>query len=165
MQIAAAAARAVPRLGLALVEREADARLVSGDPAAMAVAAQAIKGSGVQLLGASAGLDADPGVLAALDGAWLSAPDPAAFADFAAAYERQNGTPPGVIAGLAYDAVRIAAILRRSGGTDRSALLAAQGFKGACGDLRFRDDGSAQRDMAILAVDSGRYRLVDHGAA
>lgn len=164
-QIAAAALRAAPRAGLTIVEHDADAALVSGDPAAMAAAARPLKGSGVQLLGASVALDADPAILAALDGTWLSAPDPAAFADFAAAYEGQNGSPPGLIAGLAYDAVRIAAILRQGGGTDRSALLAAQGFKGVCGDLRFRDDGSAQRDMAILAVDSGRYRLVDHGAA
>ncbi|WP_404711573.1 hypothetical protein [Sphingomonas sp. MMS24-J13] len=164
-QVVAAAIRAIPRLGLTLVEREADARLVTGDPAAMAAAARTIRGSGVQVLGASAGLDADPAILASLDGAWLSAPDPAAFADFASAYEGQNGTPPGVIAGLAYDAVRISVLLRHGGGTDRSALLAAQGFKGVCGDLRFRDDGSAQRDMAILAVDSGRYRLVDHDAA
>lgn len=164
IQIAAAAGRTAQRIGLSLVDRDADARLVSGDPVTMAAAARAIKGSGVQLLGASAALEADPLILAALDGAWLSAPDPAAFADFAAAYEGQNGAPPGVISGLAYDAVRIAALLRRGGGTDRSALLGAQGFKGVCGDLRFRDDGSAQRDMAILAVDSCRYRLVDHGA-
>jgi ABC-type branched-subunit amino acid transport system substrate-binding protein len=164
MQVATAAKRTAQRTGLTIVDRDADAQLVSGDPAAMATAARAIKGSGVQLLGASAALEADPAILAALDGAWLSAPDPAAFADFASAYEGQNGTPPGVISGLAYDAARIAMLLRQGGGTDRSALLAAQGFKGVCGDLRFRDDGSAQRDMAILAVDSGRYRLVDHGA-
>jgi branched-chain amino acid transport system substrate-binding protein len=164
-QVAAAAARTAERTGLTIVTSEADAQLVSGDPAAMAKAARAIKASGVQMLGASAALDADPALLAALDGAWLSAPDPAAFADFATAYEGQNGSPPGVIAGLAYDAVRIATLLRQSGGADRSALLAAQGFRGVCGDLRFRDDGSAQRTMAILAVDAGRYRLVDHGAA
>jgi branched-chain amino acid transport system substrate-binding protein len=163
IQVGAAAARVAQRTGLTLVERDPDALLVSGNPAAMAAAARAIKGNGIQLLGASAALDADPAILASLDGAWLSAPDPAAFADFATAYEGQNGSPPGVIAGLAYDAVRIAVLLRQGGGTDRSALLAAQGFHGACGDIRFREDGSAQRSMAILAVDAGRYRLVDHG--
>jgi ABC-type branched-subunit amino acid transport system substrate-binding protein len=165
VQVAAAAQRAAERTGLTIVTSQADASLISGNPATMAAAARAMKGSGVQLLGASAGLEADPAVLAALDGAWLSAPDPASFTDFANAYEAQNGSPPGVIAGLAYDAVRIAMLLRRGGGSDRSALLAVQGFMGACGDLRFRDDGSCQRDMAILAVDAGRYRLVDHGAA
>jgi ABC-type branched-subunit amino acid transport system substrate-binding protein len=164
-QVAAAAGRAAQRTGLTIVTGEADAQLVSGDPNAMAAAARALRGSGVQMLGASAALDADPALLAALEGAWLSAPDPAAFADFATAFEGQNGSPPGVIAGLAYDAVRISGLLRQGGGTDRSALLAAQGFRGVCGDLRFRDDGSAQRSMAILAVDAGRYRLVDHGAA
>ncbi len=164
-QVSLAAQRAAERTGLTIVTSQADATLISGDPTTMAETARAMKASGVQLLGASAGLDANPSVLAALDGAWLSAPDPAAFTDFANAYEAQNGSSPGAIAGLAYDAVRIAMLLRRGGGTDRSALLTAQGFMGACGDLRFRDDGSCQRDMAILAVDSGRYRLVDHGAA
>lgn len=142
-----------------------DAELVSGDVAALAAAARRLKDSGVQLLAVSAGLDADPVMLAALDGAWLCAPDPGVFANFASAYEAQNGSPPGIITGLAYDAAGIAVAVRRGGGTDRSALLTQQGFKGACGDLRFRDDGSAQRTMAILAVDAGRYRLVDHGAA
>lgn len=164
-QVAAAAARVAQRSGLTIVTADADAQLISGDSAGMAAAARRLKGSGVQLLGASSGLDPDPAVLAALDGAWLCAPDPAPFANFAATYEAQNGAPPGLIAGLTYDAVGIAAILRRGGGTDRSALLAAQSFKGACGNLRFRDDGSAQRDMAILAVDGGRYRLVDLGVA
>ena len=164
-QVATAAARVAQRTGLTIVTADADAQLIAGGSATIAAQARQFKGAGVQLLGASTGLDPDPAVLAALDGAWLSAPDPAPFANFATAYEAQNGTPPGLIAGLAYDAVGIAAILRRGGGTDRSALLAAQSFKGACGNLRFRDDGSAQRDMAILAVEAGRYRLVDLGVA
>lgn len=164
MQVAAAAARAAPRVGLVIVPdtTTADALLLSGDPAAMAARARAVPG--VQMLGSFAGLEADPAILAGLDGAWLSAPDPAAFADFAQAYEAANGSPPGAIAGLAYDAARIAAILRQGGGGDRSAVLALASFKGACGDIRFRADGTASRDMAILAVDSGRYRVVAHGA-
>jgi ABC-type branched-subunit amino acid transport system substrate-binding protein len=164
-QLATAARRTAERVGMTIVTSQADAQLIGGDPSAMAAASRELKGSGIQLLGASAGLDADPTLLAALEGAWLCAPDPGSFAGFSSEYESQNGSPPGIIAGLAYDAVHLAMVLRQGGGTDRSALLAGQMFRGVCGDLRFRDDGSAQRDMAILAVDAGRYRLVDHGAA
>lgn len=173
-QIAAAATRAGRREGLSLTTLPAgadiarslgaadapDALLLSGAQAALAAPARA---AGVQPLIAFAGLDPSPVALAAIDGAWLSAPDPGAFGDFATSYEAANGSPPGVIAGLAYDAAAIAMMLARGGGSDRSALLAAPSFKGVCGDVRFRADGSAARDMAILAVDDGRYAVVDHG--
>ena len=139
-----------------------DALLVAGEADA-ASAAAAARTAGVQLLVAFAGLDPSAAGLDGLDGAWFSAPDPAAFADFAHGYQRANGSTPGVIAGLAYDAATIAAALRRSGATDRAALLAAQHFPGVCGDVRFRADGSAARDMAILAVTQGQFQLVDHG--
>lgn len=166
LQVAAAGRRGAERGGLSLVAGNdpGDALLCSGDPPALAALARKLRGSGVQLLGTFAGLDADPAILAALEGAWLSAPDPAAFADFAGTFEAQNGAPPGVIAGLAYDAVRFSQTLRQGGGSDRSAVLAATGFKGVCGDLRFRDNGSAGRGMAILAVEHGSYRIVDRSA-
>lgn len=119
------------------------------------------RAAGIQPLVAFAGLDPSPAALTSLDGAWLSAPDPAAFATFATAYEAANGSPPGVIAGLARDAAAIAAILIQGGGTDRSALLATASFEGVCGDIRFRADGSAVRTMAIIVVEGGQYRVVD----
>ena len=115
---------------------------------------------GVQLLGAFQGLDLTPDALAALDGAWLAAPDPERFSRFARAYETRNGTRPGLIAGLAYDAAGIAAQMRRGGGVDRSALLVGEGFSAVCGDVRFREDGSATRALAVLAVANGGLRAV-----
>jgi len=169
---AAAAARAgqreglmietVPAQGASALIGAADpphAILYAGNPA---IGAADLRGAGIQPLIAFTGLDPAPQTLAMLEGAWLSAPDPAAFADFAAAYESANGNPPGMIAGLARDAAGIAATLARSGGSDRAALLAGPRFEGVCGDVRFRADGSAVRDMAILTVEGGRYQVVDH---
>lgn len=173
-QVGTAAAETARREGLVLASAPAtgldaylrgdsapDALLVSGD---MAAAGAAARGTGVQLLGAFAGLDPDPALLAAIDGAWLSAPDPAGFATFADGFEQANGVAPGVIAGLAFDAATIATVLRKAGSTDRSALLSGRTFDGVCGAVRFRADGSAARAMAILAVTRGRYLLAQPGS-
>jgi hypothetical protein len=114
----------------------------------------------MQVLGAITGLDLPPETLHALEGAWFAAPDPAGFASFARAFEERVGSQPGLITGLAYDAMHIVEQLRMGGGVDRSALLAATGFKGVCGDVRFREDGSAARTLAILTVKSGNLASV-----
>lgn len=175
-QVAAAATLAAQRGGLDLVTAPAgaaldgflrgpgapDALLASGD---LAAAARAIGDSGVQLLGAFTGLDAAPATLTQIEGAWLSAPDPAGFRTFADAFEQANGVAPGVIAGLAFDAANIAQALRKAGSMDRSALLSGRSFDGVCGAVRFRADGSAARAMAILAVTKGNYLLAQPAAA
>ncbi len=175
-QIAAAAAEAARPLGLELValpalwarpaaggsDRLPDAVLMS-DSDQLTGMGPAMTQKGVQVLGAIAGLDLPPETLRALEGAWFAAPDPAAFAGFARAFEERVGSPPGLITALAYDAVRIVQQLRLSGGVDRSALLAATGFPGVCGNVRFREDGSAARALAILAVRNGNLAGVAPG--
>jgi ABC-type branched-subunit amino acid transport system substrate-binding protein len=136
-----------------------DAVLMTDIDGLLAIA-PAAAAQGMQVLGATQALDIAPDSYARLDGAWLAAPDPARFAGFARAFEQRNGSRPGAIAGLAYDAVTIARQMRLGGGTDRSALLNASGFKAICGDVRFRDDGSAARALAILAIAGGRLRTV-----
>ncbi|MDO6413604.1 ABC transporter substrate-binding protein [Sphingomonas sp. BIUV-7] len=175
VQVAAAATAAAQREGMDLAMAPTgaalggflrgasapDALLASGD---LVTAAAAVGDSGVQLLGAFAGLDAAPAALAQIEGAWLSAPDPSGFRTFSEGFEQQNGVAPGVIAGLVFDAVTIAQSLRRAGAMDRSALLAGRVFEGVCGAVRFRADGTAARAMAILAVTKGRYLLAAPGA-
>lgn len=133
--------------------------VLMADAAGLARIAADLAARGVQALGAFLGLDLSPEQFRTLDGAWLSAPDPARFDGFARSFEQRNGSRPGMIAALAYDAANIARQLRLGGGTDRSALLAT-GFKAICGDLRFREDGSATRVLAILAVSAGGMRTV-----
>jgi len=174
---AEAVARALqPRLGIALTVLPTppadaaalaasgdlpDALLLPGDTSAMLATARALRGSGVQLLAATVGVDRTPTALAALDGAWLATPDPAAFAGFAERYETRNGGAPGVIAALAYDGARIARALRDGGAMDRKALLALDGFSGATGALRFRADGSCARALTILTAGPHGYAVAE----
>jgi ABC-type branched-subunit amino acid transport system substrate-binding protein len=170
VQVAQAAAEAARPLGLEVVTLPAlwgeagsnslpDAVLIT-DSDQLPSQGPALTKKGVQVLGAITGLDLPPETLHALDGAWFAAPDPAGFASFARAFEERVGSQPGLITGLAYDAMHIVEQLRMGGGVDRSALLAATGFKGVCGDVRFREDGSAARSLAILAVKSGNLASV-----
>jgi ABC-type branched-subunit amino acid transport system substrate-binding protein len=175
VQVAAAATLAAQREGMDLAVAPAgtalagylrgadapDALLASGD---LAAAARAVDDTGVQLLGAFAGLDSAPAALAQIEGAWLSAPDPSGFRTFADAFEQANGVAPGLITGLAFDAANIALTLRKAGSLDRSALLSGRSFDGVCGAVRFRADGSAARAMAVLAVTKGNYLLAAPGA-
>ncbi len=126
--------------------------------------ARALRGSDVQLLGTLQALDYAPAALAVLDGAWLAAPDPAGFADFARAYEARNGTAPGAIAALAYDAAGIAGAMRAAGVIDRDALLGAAGFNGVAGAVRFRADGSCARTLAILVASPDGYTVAERSA-
>lgn len=133
------------------------------DAAALARIGPVIDRQRVQLLGIVQGLDLTPEMFRALEGAWLAAPDPAGFAGFARAFEERFGTRPGTITGLAYDATNIFRQMRLGGDTDRSALLSASGFKGVCGDVRFREDGSVARALAILAIADGKLRTISQG--
>ncbi|WP_156679472.1 ABC transporter substrate-binding protein [Sphingomonas profundi] len=112
---------------------------------------------GVQLLGLAAN-DAAP---AAIAGAWIAAPDPAAFGGFAEAFASAHGGTPGLIAALARDGMAIAETLRAAGPIDRAAILAQPRFEGVAGALRFRSDGSAARDLAILVAGRDGYEVVD----
>jgi len=136
-----------------------DAVLMS-DIDALAQMAPTLTAKGVQMLGAFPGLDFPTETLRSVEGTWLAAPDPAGFAGFARAFEDRNGSPPGIITGLAYDAVHIVQQMRAIGGVDRSGLLAAAFPGGACGAIRFREDGSAARSLAILAVTSGALHVI-----
>ncbi len=165
--LAATAARVhAGNLGLTLTDfapgATPDAVLVTGDADALAVTAHGLQGSEVQLLGTYQALALSGAGLAAIDGAWLAAPDPDGFADFARRFETAYGNPPGLIAGLAYDAVGIARTLRANGHLDRDGLTGSAGFPGVTGAVRFRADGSATRELAILVAEGGEFRTVAH---
>jgi hypothetical protein len=132
---------------------------------ALVTAAGALKGSGVQLLGTLQGIDYSPAVLAALEGAWFAAPDPAAFGKFSRDYQARHGGAPGAIAALAYDAAMIVRTLRSQNRLDRAGLLAAESFPGVTGALRFRSDGSCARELAILVAGAEGYSVVDRSLA
>ncbi|WP_428332308.1 hypothetical protein [Novosphingobium sp.] len=134
--------------------------VLMADIAALAEFAPMLKDQGIQMLGAFSGLDFPSDTLRNIEGTWLAAPDPAGFAGFAHAFEDRNGSPPGIITALAYDAVQIVQQMRAIGGVDRSGLLAAPFPGGACGTVRFREDGSAARSLAILAVTNAALHVI-----
>lgn len=99
-----------------------------------------------------------------LVGAWYAGPPPEAFNLFSRRYEAVYGAPPPRLAGLAYDATAIAAMLaenRRGGALDAAALTVPDGFFGAGGFFRFRPDGAIQRALAIFEIAPGGPRIVD----
>jgi ABC-type branched-subunit amino acid transport system substrate-binding protein len=156
-----AAERLAPEIGLQLVEASAapDAALLTGDAAQFAASAPALRASGVQLLGTLQAMNQATGA-EALEGAWLAAPDPAAFAVFAESYRRSGGAEAGAIAALAYDAARIVQTLSSTGKLNQAGLLDTAGFPGVTGAVRFRPDGRCVRELAILVATSGAFRAV-----
>ena len=89
---------------------------------------------------------------------------PEAFDLFSRRYEAVYGAAPPRLAGLAYDATAIAAMLaadRRAGVLDMAALTAPDGFFGAGGFFRFRRDGAVQRALAIFEIAPDGPRLID----
>lgn len=135
------------------------------DPVGLAQMASRLSALGIQPLGAFPELDLTQDQVRQLDGTWLAAPDPAGFSDFSRAFEQRMGTRPGIIAALAFDAANIVERMRLSGGTDRSAVLASDGYRGVCGHVRFRDDGSASRSLAILHLTGGGLRKISAASA
>jgi branched-chain amino acid transport system substrate-binding protein len=99
-----------------------------------------------------------------LSNGWFAAPPPAAFRDFATHYRRTYNANPPRIATLAYDAISLTALLSSGTPYDRfttSALTDPNGFSGVDGIFRFRDDGSAERGLAILEVAPNGFTVVD----
>ncbi len=133
-----------------------DALLVTEGGDALRLAARALAGSGLQLIGTQQALDLPP---QDISGAWLSGPNPATLSDFASRYQAGTANGPGLIAALAFDAMTIVEALRSGGVVDRSALIAAPSFAVTTGPIRFAADGSAARELAILVAERDGYSL------
>lgn len=134
--------------------------VLMADPAALARMTPELAARNIQPLAAFSELDLLPAMISQLEGTWLAAPDPGAFTDFARAFEQRMGTRPDIIAGLAFDASNMINTMRLGGGVDRSAILSSGGFKGVCGHVRFRENGSAARALTVLALEAGGIRKI-----
>jgi ABC-type branched-subunit amino acid transport system substrate-binding protein len=118
----------------------------------------------VQFLGTR--LWKDPAVLGepALINGWFAAPPDEAFRVFEARYRRTFGAAPPRLAALAYDAVALASVLGRDPARadfHRSMLIDANGFVGVEGVFRFRDDGVAERGLAVYRVAPRSFEVLD----
>lgn len=99
-----------------------------------------------------------------LQNGWFAGPAPEAFSVFAVHYRAIYNAQPPRIATLAYDAMALVALLSQGRPYERfteSALTDPSGFSGVDGIFRFRDNGSAERGLAILEVNQGGFRVVD----
>lgn len=97
---------------------------------------------------------------ARLRGAWYAAPDPAPQRVFADAYTQKFGAAPPPLAGFAFDAAAIAAVLAREGEISPAALTRAEGFAGAGGLVRLMPDGTVRRALAVMEVSPGGDHVV-----
>lgn len=109
----------------------------------------------VKLLGTGAWAGGDAQREPTLAGGWYASPDPALRADFEARFREAYKRPPSRIASLGYDGVMAAIEAAKMGRQDaisRNALERSQGFTGADGVFRFRQDGAIERGLAILEL-------------
>jgi ABC-type branched-subunit amino acid transport system substrate-binding protein len=93
----------------------------------------------------------------ALVNAWFPAPDPEARNRFEAQYNTAFGNRPPRLAGVAYDALALAARSARDGGPPVGVA-----FMGADGPVRLLEAGMLARGLAVFAVQpGGEARLIE----
>ena len=153
---------------IAAVGDQANALFVPESGDGMAAVGQALAGAGIssprmQLLGT--GVWDDPRVLSvkAIQGGWYAAPEKAGFNAFASRYRARFGSEPTRIASLAYDAVFLVDALYGklgSQGFSDATLTNPEGIVGTDGLFRFRQDGTNQRGLAVLAVGAGTAQTI-----
>lgn len=149
---AASASASSPGLGPALMIAEAGGRLRE---VAAVLPAHGFQAGQPQLLGTGTWDEPWIGNLRALVGGWFAAPPPGARNRFVREYSQAYGATPPRLAGLAYDATALAAVLGRGGGGARltsDVLTAPSGFVGTEGIFRLRSTGVAERGLAVLEV-------------
>jgi ABC-type branched-subunit amino acid transport system substrate-binding protein len=92
-----------------------------------------------------------------LQGSWYAAPAPNSDAEFVSKYRATFSAAPAQLASLAYDAVSLVALLAPGAPYHRftrGALMDPNGFAGVNGIFRFKADGTSERGLAVLEVNS-----------
>ena len=98
----------------------------------------------------------------ALDGGIFAGPDENARAAFLDAYDRRYGEDASRLASLAFDAVSVGAFIADGKPGDRRKKLEDEsGFYGVDGLIRFRENGTPERGLAIYQVQNGQFVIVD----
>ena len=98
----------------------------------------------------------------ALDGGVFAGPDETTRAAFVDAYDRRYGEEASRLASLAFDAVSIGAFIADGKPDDRRDKLEDEnGFYGVDGLIRFRENGTPERGLAIYQVQNGQFVIVD----
>ncbi|PWE18397.1 penicillin-binding protein activator [Marinicauda salina] len=120
----------------------------------------------VKFLGTGLWRDEDAAREPALQFGWFAGPDPEARSRFEGAYESIYGDPPSRIAGLAYDAASLAALMAANGmDFSRDFIESPDGFVGVDGLFRFREDGTIRRGLAVYTIRGGEFEVLDPAPA
>jgi branched-chain amino acid transport system substrate-binding protein len=93
--------------------------------------------------------------------AWLATVPPAGFNEFSRQFESVFGRRPGTLAGLAYDATALAAVLAKvERRFDDAVLTAPEGFAGRLGIFRLLPNGLAEHGLAVVEFGPAQ-RVID----
>lgn len=99
-----------------------------------------------------------------LQNGWFAIPDQGLKQQFEARYRAAYGEEPHDLAGLAYDGVAAVASLVRAGkrnAVTSTGLTQRSGFSGVNGVFRLRNDGTAQRALAVAAIRGNQVVVLD----
>ncbi len=150
--------------------------LTDGPTGGLAFIAEALRGNGLsadsaQFMGLQRwDISAEALAVPSLQGGVFAAPDPGLVAAFNGRYRAAYGESPHELAGLAYDGIAAVGALiaqaRAQGGSPFSTerLTQPSGFAGVNGAFRFANNGSVQRNLAILEVQGGQAIVAEHAA-
>ncbi len=93
---------------------------------------------------------------------WYAGLSPEGERNFQAKFERTFNRKPATLAGLAYDATALAAVVAASDRTfPRDVLVDPSGFIGRAGIFRLRPDGTTDHGLAVLEIDNGTAIVVE----
>ena len=96
-----------------------------------------------------------------LANAVFAMPDPEDTAYFQNAYEGTYNREPASLASLGYDAAALAISFLTDGQVTEDELQEADGFRGVNGLFRFRQDGTIERGLSIMAIQETGPVLVE----
>ena len=150
-----------------------DAIFIPQGGAPLRAMASALAGNGVdigntKLLGTGLWDDPATGKENALRDGWFAAPAPDTDQSFVAKYRSTFGSAPPQLAALAYDAISLVALIGAGEPYHRftqAALTDPNGFAGVDGIFRFRENGSIERGLSVLAVRPGGFEVVSPAPA
>lgn len=101
-----------------------------------------------------------------LQGAWYATAAPGGNANFIKRFSSLYGTQPNALAGLAYDATAMAALIGKQDRTFPLELITdPAGFAGQAGIFRLRPDGTAEHGLAVVEVDRGGLKVISPAPA
>ena len=97
-----------------------------------------------------------------LQGGWYAGVSPEGERAFQARFQQAFGRDPVALAGLAYDATALAAVVANSDRAfPRDLLTDPSGFVGRAGIFRLRTEGTTEHGLAVLEIDNGTARVVE----